>query len=55
MGPVIETRALVAPVVQRAEPSARLSGLVAMLSESSISALSAVCHEDLRVSPVRKL
>ena len=37
MGPFIETSALVAPVVQRAEPSARLSGFVAMLSERCIS------------------
>lgn len=37
MGPLIETSALVAPVVHSAEPSARLNGFVAMLSESCIA------------------
>ena len=37
MGPLIETSAFVAPVVQTAEPSARLNGFVAIVSESCIA------------------
>src|SRR5579862_7902651 len=42
MGPLMATSALVAPIVHSAEPSARLNGFEAILSESCMSVLP--CH-----------